>query len=163
MTFVNQDVRFKYERFNQVGNNGHGRARGLFDCDHTDRTRSNAAKFIVIHFNTSVAQHFRPNKITTTWNALPNEVVSIRTVNSFKNSLYKHWAENTHAVNSVISIITIFIRKNIINSSYRERAKLSFEDRAKYFIHVHVLVNKIICRLFELFDELSSAIPKRVI
>ena len=43
---------------------------------------------------TSVAQHFYPIKITTTWNALPSEVVSSRTVNFFKNSLDKHWAEN---------------------------------------------------------------------
>ena len=46
------------------------------------------------YFNTSVAQHFYPIKITTTWNALPSEVVSSRRVNSFKNSLEKHWAEN---------------------------------------------------------------------
>ena len=59
-----------------------------------DRTRNNEAKLIVKHFNTSVAQHFCPIKITTTWNALPSEVVSSRTVNSFKNSLDKHWAEN---------------------------------------------------------------------
>ena len=33
-------------------------------------------------------------KITTTWNALPNEVVTSITVNSFENSLDKQWAEN---------------------------------------------------------------------
>ena len=60
-------------------------ARGLFDYDLNDRTRNNGAKLIVKHFNTSVAQHFYPVKITT-WNALPSEVVSSRTVNSFKNS-----------------------------------------------------------------------------
>ena len=42
----------------------------------------------------SDAQHYYPIKITTTWNAIPNEVVTSRTVNSFKNSLDKHWAEN---------------------------------------------------------------------
>ena len=58
-------------------------------------TRNNGRKFIVKHFNTSGAQHFFLIKITTTWNALPYEVVvSSRTVNSFKNSLDKHWAEN---------------------------------------------------------------------
>ena len=60
-----------------------------------DRTRNNGAKLIVKHFNTSVAQHFYPIKIATTLNALPSEVVSSRTVNSFKNSLDKHWAENS--------------------------------------------------------------------
>ena len=53
----------------------------------------NGAKLIVKYFNTSVAQHFYPIKITTTWNALPNELLTSRTVNSFKNSLDKHWAE----------------------------------------------------------------------
>ena len=67
-------------------------ARWLFDYDLNDGTRNNGAKFIVKHFNTSVAQHLYPIKITTTWNALPNEVVTSRTVNSFKISLDKHWA-----------------------------------------------------------------------
>ena len=40
----------------------------------------NRAKLIVKHFNTSVVQHFHPIKITTTWYALPSEVVSSRTV-----------------------------------------------------------------------------------
>ena len=69
-------------------------ARVLFDYDLNDRTRNNGAKLIVKHFNTSVAQHFHPIKITTICNALASEVVSSRTVNSFKNSLDKHWAEN---------------------------------------------------------------------
>ena len=38
--------------------------------------KNNGAKLIVQHFNTSVAQHFYPIKITATWNALPNEVMS---------------------------------------------------------------------------------------
>ena len=60
---------FKYlNRFNTAS------ARRLFDYDLNDRTRSNGAKLIVKNFNTSVAQHFYPLKITITWNALPNEV-----------------------------------------------------------------------------------------
>ena len=53
-------------------------------------------KLIVTFFNTSVAQNFYPieMQLTTTWNAIPNEVVSCRTVNSYKNRLDKHWAEN---------------------------------------------------------------------
>ena len=69
-------------------------ARGLSDYDLNDRTRNDGAKLIVKHFNTSAAQHFYPIKITTTWNASASEVVSSRTVNSFKNCLDKHWAEN---------------------------------------------------------------------
>ena len=40
-------------------------------------------KPIVNHFNSSVAQKSCQIKITTTWNALPNEVVSSRTVNTW--------------------------------------------------------------------------------
>ena len=69
-------------------------ARGLFDYDFKDKTRNNGVKLIVKHYNTSVAHHFYPNKTTTTWNDQPNEVLSSRTVNSFKNSLDKHWEEN---------------------------------------------------------------------
>ena len=69
-------------------------ARGLFDYDLNDRKRNNGAKLIVKHFNTSVAEHFYPIKITITWNAISNEVLSSRTVNSFKDSLVKHFTEN---------------------------------------------------------------------
>ena len=69
-------------------------ARGLFDYVRNDRTRNNGAKLIVKHYNTSVAQHFLSINITTTWNFLPNEVVTSRTVNSLKNSLDEHSAEN---------------------------------------------------------------------
>ena len=69
-------------------------ARGLFDYDLNDRTRNNGAKLIVKHFNTSVAQHFYQIKITITWNSIPSEVVRSRRVNSFKNSLDKHYEEN---------------------------------------------------------------------
>ena len=51
-------------------------ARGLLDYDLNDRTRNNGAKLIAKHFNTSVAQHLFPIKITTTWNALRSEVVN---------------------------------------------------------------------------------------
>ena len=81
------------EVFKQLNRFTTASARGLFDYDLNDRTRNNGAKLILKHFNTSVTQHFYPIKITTTWNALPSEVVRSRTVNSFKNSL-KHWAEN---------------------------------------------------------------------
>ena len=51
-------------------------ARVLFDYDLNDRTRNNEAKLTAKHFNTSVAQHFYRIKITTSWNALPNKVVT---------------------------------------------------------------------------------------
>ena len=67
----------------------------------TEQETINGSKLTVKHFNTSVAQHFYPIKITTTWNGLPNEVVTSRTVNSFKNSL-----ENTGQKISQMSELT---------------------------------------------------------
>ena len=87
--FLYINIQFKYlNRFTTAS------ARGFFYYDLNYRTRNNGAKLIVKHFITSVAQHFYPIKITLTWNALPNGVVSSRTVNSFKNILDKHWTEN---------------------------------------------------------------------
>ena len=82
-----------FEEFKYMNLCSTASARGLFDYDHNDRTRNIGPKLIEEHFNTLVAQHFCPIKITTTWNALPSEAVSSRTVNCFKNSLDKHWAE----------------------------------------------------------------------
>ena len=77
---------FKYlNRFNNV------RPIGPFDYDFNNTTRNNRKKIIVKRFNTSVAQHFFPTNITTTWNALPYHVVSSRPVNMFKNRLDAHW------------------------------------------------------------------------
>ena len=66
------------------------------DYELNERTRNNGAKLILKYFNTSVVHHFYQikNFMNTTWNALPSEVVSSRTVTSFKNSLDKHFAEN---------------------------------------------------------------------
>ena len=56
--------------------------------------RNNVAKLISHHINTSVAEHFCPIKMTTTWKAPPYEVVCSRTAKSFKNPQDKHWEEN---------------------------------------------------------------------
>ena len=80
---------FKYlNRFNNVSE------RGVFDYDFNDRTRNRGKKLIAKLFNTSVAQHFFPINITTTWNAQPYDVVNRRTVNTFKNRLDAHWEDN---------------------------------------------------------------------
>ena len=80
---------FKYlNRFNNVS------PIGLFDYDLNDRTRNNGKKWIVKRFNTSVAQHFFPTNITTTWNALPYDLVNSGTVNIFNNHLDAHWEDN---------------------------------------------------------------------
>ena len=76
-------------------------ARGLFDRDSNDRTRNNGEKLIVKRFNTSIVKHFYPMKITTTWNALPSDIVSSRTVNTFKNRLDQHWELNPPSVRTI--------------------------------------------------------------
>ena len=87
---------FKYlQRFNNAS------ARGLFDRDLNDRRRNNGEKLIVKRFNTSIAQHFYPIKITTTWNALPSDVVRSRTVYTFKNRLDQHWELNPPSVRTI--------------------------------------------------------------
>ena len=79
--------------------------------DHYRLTISRVAQWpkrIFKKINTSVAQHLWRIKITTTWNALPNEVVSRRTVNSFNNRLDKHWAENSS-----------YVREKLTGSNHR--------------------------------------------
>ena len=79
---------FKYlNRFNNVS------PISLFDYDFNNRTRTNRKKIIVKRLNTSVAQHFFPINITTTWNALPHDVVKSGTVNTFKNHRDAHWED----------------------------------------------------------------------
>ena len=51
-------------------------------------------QLIMKRFNKSVAQHFFPINITTTWNALTYDVVNSRVVNTFKNRLDAHWEDN---------------------------------------------------------------------
>ena len=80
---------FKYlNRFNNVS------PISLFDYDFNDRTRNNGKQLIVKRFNTSVAQHFFHINITTTWNALPHDVVNSGIVNTFKKHLDAHWEDN---------------------------------------------------------------------
>jgi hypothetical protein len=70
---------------------------GLFDRDYDERTRNNGQKLKVKRFNTTIAEHFYPIKITQTWNNLPHDVVNSGSVNTFKNRLDKHW--ETHPPN----------------------------------------------------------------
>ena len=75
-------------RFNNVG------PRGLFNYDFNDKTGNNGYIIILIRFNTSVAQHFFSIKITTTWNALHDDVVNRKTVNTFNCRLDAHWEDD---------------------------------------------------------------------
>ena len=89
---------FKYlNRFNNVS------PIGLFEYDFNDWTRNNGKKLIVKRFNSSVAQYFFPINITTTWNALPYDVVNSRTVKTVKN----HSTGNTDDVPSLTWTVVV--------------------------------------------------------
>ena len=109
---------FQYlRRFNNV------RARGLFDSEFNDRTRNNEEKSIVKCFNTSIAQHFYPIKITTTWDALPSDIVSSRTVDTFNNRLDQHWELNppkyaNHLLTMTFITTTWNMKTNVLYYKY---------------------------------------------
>ena len=74
--------------------------RGLFDRDFNDWTSNNGVILIAKCFHTWIGQHLYPI-ITTTWNALPSDIVSSRTVNMFKNPLDQHWELNPPNVRTI--------------------------------------------------------------
>jgi hypothetical protein len=55
-------------------------------------TRTNGFKIIKVQTNTSAFQHFFTNRVVNCWNSLPRHVVSVDTVNAFKNSLDRHFS-----------------------------------------------------------------------
>ncbi|KAF2359885.1 hypothetical protein FHG87_009357 [Trinorchestia longiramus] len=58
---------------------------GLFRKDKNVRTRNNSQKLLLRNFQTSQAMNFFPVKIATTWNQLPENIVSAGTMTTFKN------------------------------------------------------------------------------
>jgi hypothetical protein len=42
-------------------------------------------------FRLNVRGHFFSNRVTTTWNSLPQTFVEAPSINAFKNRLDKHW------------------------------------------------------------------------
>ena len=83
---------FKYlNRFNNIS------PRRFFDYDF------NAIGLEIMEINEqwidsihhAVAQHFLQINITTTWNAIPYDIVNSRTINTFKNLLDAHWKDNS--------------------------------------------------------------------
>ena len=53
-------------------------------------TRTNGYKLTKVHCNTAAFQHFFTNRVVNCWNSLPRHVVSVDTINEFKNSLDRH-------------------------------------------------------------------------
>ena len=81
-----------------------------------------------------IFHHFYRIKITTTRNAQPNEVVSSRTVNSFKNSLDKHWQKmfvqaGDISKKTVVSppLVKSITNVKVCNNVYKSKFTLNFK------------------------------------
>ena len=59
-------------------------------------TRTNGYKLTKVHCNTAAFQHFFTNRVVNCWNSLPRHVVSVDTINAFKNSLDRHLSSFTY-------------------------------------------------------------------
>lgn len=65
----------------------------LLELNTESNTRGHPFKLAKKSFNTTVFQHFFTNRVINLWNSLPEDVVTSGTVNIFKNSLDKYWAQ----------------------------------------------------------------------
>jgi hypothetical protein len=66
-----------------------------FEFSHTHLThftRGNSFKLDKSHVHYDIRKHFFSNRVTSIWNSLPEEVIVMRTVDSFKNALDKFWS-----------------------------------------------------------------------
>ena len=72
--------------------------KSLFKFDLDTKTRTNGFKIKKQHVNTNRYQHFFVNRVANTWNNLPANVVSLETVNSFKNALDRHFSNLMYQV-----------------------------------------------------------------
>ena len=62
-------------------------------CRHFgNRTRGNELKLQHNRSKLDIRKHSFSQRITNLWNSLPNHVVQSSSINSFKNSLDKHWS-----------------------------------------------------------------------
>ena len=63
------------------------------DINSDTRTRGHPKKLVVRRCRYDVRKYSFSNRITNIWNSLPDEIISAPTVNTFKNSLDRFWAE----------------------------------------------------------------------
>ncbi|KAF2351811.1 hypothetical protein FHG87_017432 [Trinorchestia longiramus] len=75
---------------------------GLFEKVGYMRTRNNGQKLILRSFKAFQAKNFFPVKIASSWNQLPENIVSAGTVNTFKNHVDKYWITNPQYYNKLI-------------------------------------------------------------
>lgn len=67
--------------------------RQFFDPSHNVRSRGHTLKVIKRKSRLQLRSHFFSNRTVNSWNMLPQEVVSARTTNEFKNKFDKYCAE----------------------------------------------------------------------
>ena len=70
--------------------------QGLLTKSETTLTRGHDLRLIKKSVRTSCFQHFFTNRIINTWNSLPQETVSVGTVNAFKNGIDKIFANKMY-------------------------------------------------------------------
>ena len=61
--------------------------KSLFQIDTTNKLRSHSYKLTKARFQTTMFQNFFTNRVITTWNSLPEDVVTASSLNMFKNKL----------------------------------------------------------------------------
>ena len=64
----------------------------FFELDSSRRTRGHGLKLRKLRFGTDLRKHFFSNRVVDVWNGLDNEVVSVDSVNRFKNGLLRNRA-----------------------------------------------------------------------
>ena len=64
----------------------------FFEMSNDDRTRGHTMKLKKRRSDHQARNKFFSNRVVNTWNHLPDEVVTARTTNAFKNRLDQHWA-----------------------------------------------------------------------
>lgn len=62
----------------------------LFNLNTDTRLRGHSFKLTKENFRSSARQHFLTNRVFTTWNSLPDTIVSAPSTNSFKNKYDAH-------------------------------------------------------------------------
>ena len=75
-----------------------------FKRNENSCTRGNNFKLFQSSVNTNLRKYFFTNRIVNVWNSLPNNVVTAKNTNTFKNLLDKHWINQEFKFNYKVDI-----------------------------------------------------------
>ena len=64
-----------------------------------NRTRGNKLKIFQGHVQYNLRKYFFSNRVIQIWNSLPDFIIEANNINSFKNKLDKHWANQNFKFN----------------------------------------------------------------